>query len=424
MWLWTSAHELAVKLEGMRKAEAVLLQFAHRFAGRYGPNADECDVRLFDTIIPYNSIPLSSHGCQLHDLPENEYLIHGIHVESRNTESARHASKAPLVLLHGYMNGAAYFYRNLVGLSSYFASVYSLDMLGWGLSSRPKFKTLKDGALTTTEDFFVESLEAWRVANKIDRMILAGHSMGGYLSVAYCERYPEHVERLILLSPVGIPEESQQVLEERKTRAQASIQGRLLYGAWNYLFDRKSPGDILRMLPSSRSERMTQEYVRRRLPAIAEEEERLAVSDYLYRNTVTLPPSGEYCVNRILTPGIFAKDPLVHRIPNLKVPFVSFLYGSQDWMDVNGGLQVQQTVERKRLRKEPSPKVEVFSVGQAGHLLMLDNWKEFNAGVILSAGGVPYDTQWMPTKLETSQVVADLTESLKARESQGTPVLQ
>jgi pimeloyl-ACP methyl ester carboxylesterase len=83
-----------------------------------------------------------------------------------------------------------------VGLSGYFQSVcYCIDMLGWGLSSRPKFD-LTDDSVETAEEFFVESLEAWRAENKIDMMVLVGHSIGGYLSVAYCERYPQNVERL------------------------------------------------------------------------------------------------------------------------------------------------------------------------------------------------------------------------------------
>ena len=31
--------------------------------------------------------------------------------------------------------------------------------------------------------------------------------MGGYMSVAYCEKYPERVERLILISPAGVPDD-------------------------------------------------------------------------------------------------------------------------------------------------------------------------------------------------------------------------
>jgi cardiolipin-specific phospholipase len=37
-------------------------------------------------------------------------------------------------------------------------------------------------------------------------MTLIGHSLGGYLSTAYALRYPSRVDRLVLLSPAGIPE--------------------------------------------------------------------------------------------------------------------------------------------------------------------------------------------------------------------------
>jgi cardiolipin-specific phospholipase len=38
---------------------------------------------------------------------------------------------------------------------------------------------------------FVKGLEAWLQAQDIGKMLLANHSMGGYLSIAYCEKYPE-----------------------------------------------------------------------------------------------------------------------------------------------------------------------------------------------------------------------------------------
>lgn len=34
-------------------------------------------------------------------------------------------------------------------------------------------------------------------------MILVGHSLGGYLTTAYALRYPQHVTKLILVSPAG-----------------------------------------------------------------------------------------------------------------------------------------------------------------------------------------------------------------------------
>jgi cardiolipin-specific phospholipase len=39
-------------------------------------------------------------------------------------------------------------------------------------------------------------------------MTLFGHSLGGYFATCYALKYPERVEKLILVSPAGIPENS------------------------------------------------------------------------------------------------------------------------------------------------------------------------------------------------------------------------
>lgn len=41
---------------------------------------------------------------------------------------------------------------------------------------------------------------------KLEKIVLVGHSLGGFLSACYALKYPERVEKLILVSPVGLPE--------------------------------------------------------------------------------------------------------------------------------------------------------------------------------------------------------------------------
>ena len=353
-------------IEKLKEAESKLLVLAQNF----GLLPDAVKIDTFDTEI---SSP--------NKIPGNKHHIHAIRIINENLlqQQQQQVAEAPLVLIHGYMNGAAYFYRNFGGLSRYFSRIYSLDWYGAGLSSRPKLAQ-KD----IHESVFVDSLEQWRKENGIDKMILAGHSMGGYLGVAYCEKHPERVERLILISPVGVPEESEAIKTQRKQSSSSSSFSTMLR---RWLYETAfglggTPGLIIRTVGGRGH---LEKYVAARLPCITDKDgERDAVTDYLYANA-SLPPSfGEMCANRFLTPYAFARSPLVHRIPSLSFSNnnndnngITMLYGANDWMDSKGGLRIQQK----------TPSTRVLEVRDAGHLLMLENWKEFNAGIVQAVFG-------------------------------------
>ena len=114
--------------------------------------------------------------------------------------------KNNLVLTHGYAAGLGFFYRNYPALASLNDwNVYSMDWLGMANSSRPKFpKSKKNSGLDDAlqaESFFVDSLEDWRITKGISKMTLVGHSLGGYLNCCYALKFPNRVEKLILVSP-------------------------------------------------------------------------------------------------------------------------------------------------------------------------------------------------------------------------------
>ena len=175
---------------------------------------------------------------------------------------------------------------------------------------------------------------------------------------------------------------------------------------------------------------MVEGYIARRLPAITCPEEQKHLGEYLYQNSMLLG-SGEYCLTDILNAGAFAKMPLQHRIPNLQSNNkdgiqVHMVYGQNDWMNWRGGIEVQRACHKKRMEWEqgqanvsaqgdgPPPKVFVHGVKDAGHLLMLDNYREFNTAVIAAAGGkedllpdAPFPAQFFCNEIASSRSATD-----------------
>lgn len=145
------------------------------------------------------------------------------------------SSKEAVVMLHGYAAAlgsvtldlddgrptiltqlSSFFFRNWESVAESANATgrrtFFLDWLGMGLSSRPSPSLLSSPAsapipnrVARAEHFFLSSLENWRASEGIEKMVLIGHSLGGYLASAYAVRYPERVSSLILVSPAGIP---------------------------------------------------------------------------------------------------------------------------------------------------------------------------------------------------------------------------
>ena len=99
-----------------------------------------------------------------------------------------------------------------------------------GRSSRPPFPSISRKLpprerVAQAEDFFLDAVEEWRVKMGIERMAVVGHSLGAYLSVAYALKYPGRVERLILLSPAGVPRDPNGMVPSEELAPQGEGEG-------------------------------------------------------------------------------------------------------------------------------------------------------------------------------------------------------
>ena len=72
-----------------------------------------------------------------------------------------------------------------------------------GCSSREPYKV---NNAEESVSYFVNFVEAWRKMKNITDFFMCGHSLGGYMAAIYSIKYPQHVKKLFLISPVGFSE--------------------------------------------------------------------------------------------------------------------------------------------------------------------------------------------------------------------------
>jgi len=165
------------------------------------------------------------------DVVRHEFIYignnHFISTLSVKPTSDHQSAITPLVFLHGVGTGAALWVLNLASVATQ-RTVYALDMLGFGRSSRVTFSS--DPAVAEIE--FVESLEAWRQAVCLDAFILVGHCFGAFIATSYALRYPNCVRHLLVVSPWGFSEQQSEASSVSSSRANTIAERQLPMPLW------------------------------------------------------------------------------------------------------------------------------------------------------------------------------------------------
>ncbi len=117
-------------------------------------------------------------------------------------------SGPPLLLLHGLFDNLQT-WDDLSPLLSRHFKVYALDLPGFGKTPLPSEWSESLSGMTKQVITFLDDL-------KIERISLAGNSMGGSLSLALTQKYPDRIHKLALLNPYGLPEIPQAVFSARR----------------------------------------------------------------------------------------------------------------------------------------------------------------------------------------------------------------
>lgn len=112
---------------------------------------------------------------------------------------------APLVFVHGFGTEAAVNWYAQLGTFASDFDVLAPDLPGFGASERLP--------ATNCIALQVRSLRTLLDDLGLARVTLVGHSMGGWISLAFAATYPERVERLVVVDAAGLRFEPDMTLE-------------------------------------------------------------------------------------------------------------------------------------------------------------------------------------------------------------------
>lgn len=101
------------------------------------------------------------------------------------------------LLLHGKNFTAAHWKSTIELLSSHGYRVIAPDQIGFGKSSKPAAYQFSFQALAENTRSLLDSLG-------VSRVNVVAHSMGGMLATRFALMYPERVEKLALIAPLGL----------------------------------------------------------------------------------------------------------------------------------------------------------------------------------------------------------------------------
>ena len=109
--------------------------------------------------------------------------------------TAGQEANPPIVLLHGSCSNSAFWFPEIMALSSHFR-VYAVDIIGEAGNSEEYRPDLSSDAFALWMKDVLDALG-------LERTVFMGNSLGGWMALKFAAAYPERVSSLILIASSG-----------------------------------------------------------------------------------------------------------------------------------------------------------------------------------------------------------------------------
>ena len=137
------------------------------------------------------------HRAQPTTVAQHEITLHGQPVTY--LETGAHSGGPVVILLHGLASSSQTWATVMPLLGSH-AHVIAPDLLGHGLSAKPRSGDYSLGA-------YAAGLRDLLIALDIPQATIVGHSFGGGVAMQFAYQFPERTERLVLVASGGLGHE-------------------------------------------------------------------------------------------------------------------------------------------------------------------------------------------------------------------------
>jgi len=151
----------------------------------YAQSLEKLDINLSNYKYPYEVSFLKLH------IQQQDLQMAYMDIKPKNFNGKN------VLLLHGKNFNGAYWQTTMEALLAKGYRVIVPDQIGFGKSSKPEnfqytFQQLALNTLTLLNNL------------GIDKVIVTGHSMGGMLAARFALMFPQVVEKLVLVNPIGL----------------------------------------------------------------------------------------------------------------------------------------------------------------------------------------------------------------------------
>jgi len=142
-----------------------------------------------------HTIPLADLK-QKYQLEDSSFInINGLNVHYRDSPCRQNPEAPVLLCLHGIFSSLHTWQKWIDELNDRF-HIISIDLPNFGLTGPFPFSKIDNNSYP---DFLRDLLDAL----KISKCHIAGNSLGGFFSYSFAARYPERIEKMILLDSAG-----------------------------------------------------------------------------------------------------------------------------------------------------------------------------------------------------------------------------